>query len=68
MTISPPYFQTHIEDSKKDNAFRTLQGAMAWMEKHPDVTGTIYYLPPLGDLAYIVMEYTDGDIEEKGKE
>ena len=39
---------------------------MAWMDKHPDATGTVYYLPPTGTLTHI-LRYLDGDITEGGK-
>lgn len=64
MAISPPYFQTNIEGTEKDNAFRTLQGAMARMEKERNVTGTIYFVPAEGDQAYVLIRYLDGEIEE----
>lgn len=64
MAVDPPYFQTSIEGTKKDNAFRTLQGAMARMEKQPDVTGTIYFVPAEGDQAYVLIRYLEGEIEE----
>ncbi len=62
MAVSPPYYQTNIEGTKKDNAFRTLQGAMARMEKEPKVTGTIYFVPDDGDLAFVAMRYFEGEI------
>jgi hypothetical protein len=64
LAVSPPYYQTNIEGTRKDNAFRTLQGAMARMEKEPKVTGTIYFVPAEGDQAYVLMRYLEGEIEE----
>ena len=65
MAVIPPYYQNNIEGTKKDNAFRTLQGAMAWMDKKPGTTGTIYFIPNDGDLAFVVMRCLDGHIEEE---
>lgn len=64
--VAAPYFQTNIENTKKDNAFRTIQGAMAWMDSQPDVTGTIYYIPTDdSDLAFVAIRYEDGVITEQ---
>jgi hypothetical protein len=65
--IEPPYYQTSIEGVRKDCAFETLQGAMAWMDKEPDRTGTIYFIPSkTSELAFVALRYEDGDITYQG--
>ena len=65
--ITAPYYQTNIENTKRDSAFRTIQGAMAWMLKHPNVTGTIYFIPSNdSQIAYVAMRYENGEVTEQG--
>lgn len=57
------YFQTHFEGIK-DSRFDSLQGAMAYAETLDAPTGFIVYVPQAGGDGYIIVKYTEGDIED----
>ena len=62
--IDGPYFQAHLEGSREDLGFSTLQAAMNYIEENKNPTGEIYYIPDDAEpVAFLMLSYSEGDIK-----